>query len=381
MAFTNTWDEGARPAGGDHPSTIDTETQKNWKALRERIADTAAGTSDAEHRGYVNAASWTGCYHKEGTGRIFVGTNTARAALALGDTESTSGVVIRAGHVWYCTDTLKTWIMGATIWIQTGSWAPTDRAQAMIYSTGTVTMTANSAVITGSGTDWTTANGVIANAIFGINESDGEARWYRISSVDSATQVTLTTVAVTTGATRTYTVTSMHGEAIAYRETTRAFTGYQRFLPNYAGACAQFLGNVDVTALKTIDGVDISEHTHSGAGQGGTVAYGSLSGAPAETVWDSGWFAVAANTSYNKTHDLGALPKFATVWFSANADGSNARLAGYIVWTGAWVGTTLNTVTTTTCRVITGITYVSSYASSDGTENFASGYCRVLLKI
>lgn len=57
------------------------------------------------------------------------------------------------------------------------------------YRTGTVSVTQGSAVVTGSGTSW--AANVIAGHLFSITN---EGVWYEIASVDSDTQVTLTSV-------------------------------------------------------------------------------------------------------------------------------------------------------------------------------------------
>ncbi|MGZ2472076.1 hypothetical protein ACVI1N_000367 [Sinorhizobium medicae] len=55
------------------------------------------------------------------------------------------------------------------------------------YVTGTVSVTAGSAVVTGSGTAWATA--LIAGGLFGLDSSNGNP--VPILSVDSNTQLTL----------------------------------------------------------------------------------------------------------------------------------------------------------------------------------------------
>jgi hypothetical protein len=57
------------------------------------------------------------------------------------------------------------------------------------YVTGTVSVTNGSAVVTGSGTTWTTA-GIVANDVFRLTEKD---IFYKVATVDSNTQITLTT--------------------------------------------------------------------------------------------------------------------------------------------------------------------------------------------
>ena len=55
------------------------------------------------------------------------------------------------------------------------------------YSTGTVTVTNGSAVVTGSGTSW--SGEITVGDIFTVKGSNA---WYQVGSVDSNTQVTLT---------------------------------------------------------------------------------------------------------------------------------------------------------------------------------------------
>jgi hypothetical protein len=62
------------------------------------------------------------------------------------------------------------------------------------YSVGTVSVTTNTATITGSGTTWTKAmaeNGWIRIAHSATDSANGDNQWYQISSVNSATSITL----------------------------------------------------------------------------------------------------------------------------------------------------------------------------------------------
>lgn len=63
------------------------------------------------------------------------------------------------------------------------------------YATGTLTMTAGSAVVTGSGTSWTVGNGVVAGNMIRIAATHASGTpfifWAVINSVDSPTQLTL----------------------------------------------------------------------------------------------------------------------------------------------------------------------------------------------
>ena len=63
-----------------------------------------------------------------------------------------------------------------------------------IYATGTVSVTNGSAIVTGSGTTWTTnAKAGDEFHLGSATQNDPTATWYEIQSVDSNTQVTLTT--------------------------------------------------------------------------------------------------------------------------------------------------------------------------------------------
>ncbi len=61
------------------------------------------------------------------------------------------------------------------------------------YSTGTVTVTANSATVTGSGTAWTTnmADRWLNIPLTTNNTTSGDDNWYQIKTVNSATSITL----------------------------------------------------------------------------------------------------------------------------------------------------------------------------------------------
>ena len=153
-------------------------------------------------------------------------------------------------------------------------------------------------------------------------------------------------------------------------------------------------GNVVMSGSETVDGVDVSahkagtaksqhtagvgDHTHQSAGaEGGVLSSASI------LSYDSGWFGVTKDQSYTKTHNLGVLPKFASIWFSANADGSNARLIEGCIGrneSGQWHGISLKSVGTTSCEVITGENYIFFWrGGSDTNANATYGYCRVVL--
>lgn len=81
------------------------------------------------------------------------------------------------------------------------------------YETGTVSVTNGSAVVTGSGTTWSTNLKAGDRIALGASETDPEATWYTIDTVDSDTQVTLTA---------NYAEATSSGEAYTARLT---FTG------------------------------------------------------------------------------------------------------------------------------------------------------------
>ncbi len=64
------------------------------------------------------------------------------------------------------------------------------------YTTGTVAVTENSATVTGSGSSWSTANGVVPDMWFSLADTNGEPRgsWYRITTVGGTTSITLESV-------------------------------------------------------------------------------------------------------------------------------------------------------------------------------------------
>jgi hypothetical protein len=176
--------------------------------------------------------------------------------------------------------------------------------------------------------------------------------------------------------------------------TAALLAGAQTFsgAKTFSGGVVLDGDNLTCAATETIDGIDVSAHaagtaksqhaagvgthTHESAGaEGGKLGLAALSS------YDSGWFAVDTNASYSKTHGLGALPKLASIWFSQNADGSNAFQVGDVVKGGDSDdnGITINAITTTTCNVITGADHIISYDAGGSWYHIKIGYCRVVL--
>lgn len=126
--------------------------------------------------------------------------------------------------------------------------------------------------------------------------------------------------------------------------------------------------------------LESADHTHASAGMQGGVLVGL---AVFSGVYDSGWFAVANNTGYNKTHNLGAIPKLFSIWFSQNADGSAAKSAMFFEEDGGGgeSGIGLSDMTTTTVRILIGDTRIYRAHTVDGNLELTTGYCRVVLVI
>lgn len=150
--------------------------------------------------------------------------------------------------------------------------------------------------------------------------------------------------------------------------------------------------NITVSAGITIDDVDISahaagtaksqhtagigDHTHESTGaQCGKLNVAALNS------YDSGWFAVALNTAYSKTHGLGALPKLVTIWFSENSNGNNAWLVVPGVNGGENTGIAIRAITTTTCSVEVANEKIVKFTGGGSSYSITSGYCRLILVI
>ena len=105
------------------------------------------------------------------------------------------------------------------------------------YSTGSVTVTNNSAVVTGAGTSWLTPFVPSASSVINLNLwvkfnlPKGDGNWYQVSSIDSATQLTLVQpYQGTTASTVTFTIGQMpllfedFHDLIVYRSLHRYYS-------------------------------------------------------------------------------------------------------------------------------------------------------------
>jgi len=272
---TKSWDE-SRPAGTVHPSTIDTEVKKNWEALRLRLADTVAGTANSEHEGYTDATTWPYLYHKEGSARIFVDTHANRPAA--GSDHAATGITIREGHLYFESDTLKLFYNDGTNWIQLVGGTPQSEPN-LTYSTGTISVTqgTTTGTLSGTGTSFVASTGVSTSSIIKITEADSVDRFYTLAAVNyhSTNTVVLgaNSVAGASGANYViYNISAPHllSKAGGTINGTLTIRDVDAVLTD---------ANITCSGTETVDGVDVSAHDHSGAGQGGTVAVGSVTNA------------------------------------------------------------------------------------------------------
>jgi hypothetical protein len=101
-------------------------------------------------------------------------------------------------------------------------------------------------------------------------------------------------------------------------------------------------------------------------------------------VYDSGWFAVSAASSYSKTHNLGTNKLLINLWCSSSSDGSNAIKVQYIHEQDAAGGTTniggsVVELTNTSVTLKTGGRGVAGWLNGTGQwSSLSSGYYRVI---
>ena len=100
--------------------------------------------------------------------------------------------------------------------------------------------------------------------------------------------------------------------------------------------------------------------------------------APAD--YDSGWFQALRNRNYDKSHNLGTLPRLAIVWGASDGNGSHMHLIDGIFSVqghGSW----LQRITTTAYRISTGPTSAMTGFGIDGLWQWSNGdgYIRVFM--
>ena len=146
--------------------------------------------------------------------------------------------------------------------------------------------------------------------------------------------------------------------------------------------------NIVMAGAETVDGVDVSahkegtakaqhdggvgDHTHLSAG-----AEGGLTTLDALSPYDSGWFAVAADTTYTKAHGLGAIPRLVQVWISDSNPGTTI-LPGQQYNGGVNFQSEVISMTTENI-VLRTAAKLAEYKNSSGVETLlTSGYARII---
>lgn len=135
-----------------------------------------------------------------------------------------------------------------------------------------------------------------------------------------------------------------------------------------------FVGNGS-TAPQTYR-VFLWEGTGNGANVASIVAYAY------QGRYDSGFYSIANNTLYAKTHNLGVFPLLQTQVVSQNSDGSGwcVFMGVYGDSTGTNQGTSIVTCGRTSIQIRTGLNYVAIFTDSTGAQNTpSSGYARQIL--
>ena len=136
------------------------------------------------------------------------------------------------------------------------------------------------------------------------------------------------------------------------------------------GADVEFLdvviGKV-IIASNTISSIETSRYNQNGYNINACTA----------KKYDSGWFAVAANTLYTKTHGLGTSNIKYNVLIADNSSGNNQRPAlDYFSVSGYALGYAPSTTTSTTLSVKTAAHYVGF--ATDAATGLSTAYYRIL---
>jgi len=98
-------------------------------------------------------------------------------------------------------------------------------------------------------------------------------------------------------------------------------------------------------------------------------------------VYDSGWFAIANNTAYSKTHNLGTTKVLPIIYVSENSDGSGKCVSAFLSDSySAAYGVFMTSLSTTAIALRIGAQHI--YYGIDATGAAwapDSGYCRVIM--
>ena len=96
-------------------------------------------------------------------------------------------------------------------------------------------------------------------------------------------------------------------------------------------------------------------------------------------VYDSGWFAVAIDTTYQKTHNLGTTKLLKMVYLSDSSDGSGIVVDGQLSFPTLGYGVCMQDLTATTIDIVTGHNILGAYNAAGTYSTITSGYARVIL--
>ena len=130
--------------------------------------------------------------------------------------------------------------------------------------------------------------------------------------------------------------------------------------------------------------LDINGNVNATAYYGsGANLTGIPGGIPSSKVYDSGWFAVSANTAYTKTHNLGTTKLMVLVYVSQNSDGSGWTAimnSGYFGAAGDHGGIFTYAISTTNISLRTANSYLYiGYNAAGYSGIFFPGYSRVVI--
>mgnify|MGYP001579040705 CR=1 FL=1 len=97
-------------------------------------------------------------------------------------------------------------------------------------------------------------------------------------------------------------------------------------------------------------------------------------------VYDSGWFAVLASSSYTKTHNLGTTKVIPMIYFSQNSDGSGIVAGGFMHYVANYTNNSCMTgLTTAAISIRTGQQVVNQLDTNGNGYYWTSGYARIVM--
>ena len=145
-------------------------------------------------------------------------------------------------------------------------------------------------------------------------------------------------------------------------------------------------GNVGIGKTPGSYALDINGNVNATAYYGsGANLTGIPGGIPSSKVYDSGWFAVSANTAYTKTHNLGTTKLMVLVYVSQNSDGSGWTAImnnGYFGADGDHGGIFTYAISTANISLMTANSYLYigyNAAGGGSAAIYFPGYSRVVI--